>query len=177
MARRSGTAGLRRRGAASPEQSHVFYPCGVTKIARSVRLLRFGGLLLFGCVVDGVDFRLAQRFAVQVKAGASGLGVKVGVDGGQGAEKQAADVGEGAGAAWGDTSLCAESVEGSERVIDALSVLKTACLVGQSGGEVLGVAGLGSRMTGAEGVTRFGHNGATLATGGGAMLASLWSEV
>ena len=147
------------------------------KIARSVRLLRFGGLLLFGCVVDGVDFRLAQRFAVQVKAGASGFRIEVGVDGGQGAKKKAADVGEGTGATWRDASLCAESVEGSERVIDALSVLKTASLVGQGGGKVLGIAGLRRRVTGAEGVTRFGYNGAALATGGGAMLATLGSEI
>src|SRR6267142_413683 len=117
MARQSGTAGWRRRGAASPEQSHVFYPCGVTKIARSVRLLRFGGLLLLSCVVDSVDFRLWQGFAVQVEAWASGFGIEIGVDGGQGAEKQAADVGEGAGAAWGDASLGAQSVQGAEGVI------------------------------------------------------------
>jgi hypothetical protein len=112
------------------------------KIAWSVRLLRFGGLLLFGCVVDGVDFRLWQGFAVQVKAWASGFGIEIGVDGCQGAEKQAADVGEGARAAWGDASLCAKSVEGAEGVIDALSVLEATGFVGQSGGEVLGVAGL-----------------------------------
>jgi hypothetical protein len=62
-------------------------------------------------------------------------------------------------------------------MIDALGVLEAAGLVGEGGGEVLGVAGFGSRMTGAEGVTRFGYNGAALATGGGAMLASLGSEI
>jgi hypothetical protein len=62
-------------------------------------------------------------------------------------------------------------------VINALSVLKTASLVGEGGGEVFGVAGFGSRMTGAKGVTGFGHDGAALATGGGAMLATLGSEI
>jgi hypothetical protein len=45
------------------------------KIARSVRLLRFGGLLVLGFVVDGVDCGLGLRFdgvAMQVKAGATG---------------------------------------------------------------------------------------------------------
>jgi hypothetical protein len=73
--------------------------------------------------------------------------------------------------------VCAESVEGPERVIDTLSVLEAASLVGEGGGEVLAVAGFGSRVTGAEGVTRFGHRGAALATGGSAMLASLGSEI
>jgi hypothetical protein len=54
------------------------------KIARSVRLLRFG-LLVLTFVVDGVDFGLRHGFdglAVHVKAGTAGFGVKVGVDGG-----------------------------------------------------------------------------------------------
>jgi hypothetical protein len=55
------------------------------KIARSVRLLRFDRLLVLSFVVDGVDMGLRHGFdglAVQVKAGASGFGVEVRVDGG-----------------------------------------------------------------------------------------------
>jgi hypothetical protein len=57
------------------------------KIARSVRLLRFGGLLVLICTIlagiVGGGFGVVWRhgFAVHIKAGAAGFGVEVGVDG------------------------------------------------------------------------------------------------
>ena len=44
----------------------------------------------------------------------AGVGVAVGVDGGEAVEEQAADVGEGAGAARGDFAAGEEMVEGGE---------------------------------------------------------------
>ena len=61
-----------------------------------------------------------------IKAGAAGFGVEVGIDGRERAEKQAADVGESAGAARRDAPLGAESVEGAEGMVDALGVLEAA---------------------------------------------------
>src|SRR5579859_3642145 len=105
------------------------------KIARSVRLLRFGGFLVLICivlggVVGGHGDLWRHGFAVRIKAGAAGFGVEVGVDGRKRAEEQAADVSEGAGAAWRDAPLGAESVQGSEGMVDALGVLEAKGLLG-----------------------------------------------
>jgi hypothetical protein len=58
------------------------------KIARSVRLLRFGGLLdlictVLTCIAGGFGVVRWHGFAVHIKAGAAGFGVEVGVDGGK----------------------------------------------------------------------------------------------
>src|SRR5260370_20753387 len=116
--------------------------CRAMKITRSVGLLRFGGGLALACFVCGVDVVFRRGVTVCVEARAAGFGIKIVIDCWQGAKEQAADVGEGAGAAWGDASLGAESVEGAEGMIDALSVLEAAGFLGEGDGEVLGVAGL-----------------------------------
>jgi hypothetical protein len=112
------------------------------KITRSVGLLRFGRLLEWSCVVRGVEVVLRRGVAAWAEAGVAGVRVEVGVDCRQGAEEQAADVGEGAGAAWRDASLGAEGVELAEGMIDALGVLEAAGFLGQ--GEEKSSESLGS---------------------------------
>ena len=112
------------------------------KITRSVGLLRFGGGLALTWVVGGVEVVLRRGVTVCVEARAAGFGIKIVIDCWQGAKEQAADVGERAGAARGDASLGAESVEFAEGMVDALGVLKAAGFLGQGDAEVLGVAGL-----------------------------------
>jgi hypothetical protein len=62
-------------------------------------------------------------------------------------------------------------------MVDALGVLEAAGLLGQSGGEVFGVAGLGCSVTDAERAVRVDDGRAALATGGGTILTTLGSEV
>jgi hypothetical protein len=112
------------------------------KITRSVGLLRFGGVLTLTCVVaGGIDVVLRRGGAGCVEAGAAGVRVEIGIDCGESAEEQAADVGECAGAARGDAATGQKGVEGGEGMIDALGVLEAAGLLSQGDGEVLGVAG------------------------------------
>jgi len=56
----------------------------------------------------------------------------IGVDGGEGAELEAADVSENGGAASGDAIGGQEPVKVVERVVDALGGLKTLATVGES---------------------------------------------
>ena len=142
------------------------------KIARSVRLLRFGGVLALSCIVDGVDVVLHDGFAAGAEPGATGFGIKIVVDCGQRAQKQAADVGEDAGAARRDTSLGCERVERAEGVVNALSVLKAAGLLGQDGQEVCVVMVERGSVVRAQSGGRIAGKGAALAPGGGAMLAT-----
>ena len=65
--------------------------------------------------------------------------VEIGVNRGERAEEQTADVGKGAGAAGRDASLGEQGVEGAEGMVDALSVLEAASVLGQRDHEVLGV--------------------------------------
>src|SRR5258708_23790726 len=62
-------------------------------------------------------------------------------------------------------------------MVDALGVLEAAGFFGQGRQEVLGVAGLGSRVTSTEGASRVVNRRTALAAGGGAVLASLRGEV
>src|SRR5260370_12778193 len=147
------------------------------KVSRSVGLGRFGRLLGWSCVIGGAEICLRHGFAFGVEARAAGVRVKIGVDCGEGAEEQVADVGEEGGGGGGDASLGHEGVEGGEGMVDALGVLEAAGFFGQGRQEVLGVARLGSRVSSAEGATRVGNHGTALAAGGGAALASLRGEV
>ena len=81
------------------------------------------------------------------------------------------------GPTWGDASLSAKGIESAERAIDAVGILKAVGLVGEDGGEIFGVAGLGSGMASTEGGIRVGSNGTTLTSGSGAVLAALRSGV
>jgi hypothetical protein len=58
------------------------------------------------------------------------------VDGGEGTEEQAGDVGESGGAASGDLSAGEEFVEGGEGVVDALGILEVGGVLGEYSGEV-----------------------------------------
>jgi hypothetical protein len=89
------------------------------------------------------------------------------------AEEKAVDIGEGAGATWGDTALSAKLIERAKRTVDAVRILKAVRLVGEDGGEVFRVAGGGARMACTEGVMRVGGYGTALTAGGGAVLAAL----
>ena len=66
------------------------------------------------------------------------FGVEVIVDGGEAAEKEAADVREDGGAARRDFPLRKKSVKGAERVVDALSVLEASGLGSERLEEVAG---------------------------------------
>jgi hypothetical protein len=70
-----------------------------------------------------------------------------------------------------------EGVEAAEGVVDALGVLETARALGESDYEVLGVAEFGSGVSGTERTIGVGDQGTALATGAGAMLAPLGSEI
>jgi hypothetical protein len=120
------------------------------KIARSVRLLRFGGVLALGCVVGGVDVVRNDGFTGGAEAGAAGFGTRIVIDGLECPKKEAADIGEGAGAAWRDASLGAESEENAERMVDALGVLEAIGFLGQDSQEVGVVVVEGGRVVGAE---------------------------
>src|SRR5260370_28067113 len=112
------------------------------KVSRSVGLGRFRRLSGWNWVIGGAEICLRHGFAFGVEARAGGVGVKIGVDCGQGAEEEVADVSEYTGAAGGDASLGQEGVEGSEGIVDALGVLEATGFLGQGRQEVLGVARL-----------------------------------
>jgi hypothetical protein len=96
------------------------------------------------------------------------------VDGGQGAEEQAGDVGESSGAARRDASTGEKFVEGGEGVIDALGILEVTGVLGEFRGEVFGVGRFRGGVAGT--VVGFGIEdaGGALAALGGAVLAALF---
>jgi hypothetical protein len=79
------------------------------------------------------------------------VGVEVVVDRGQGAQEEAADIGEGGGTAGRDASLGEEGLEGDERIVDAGGVLEPAGSCGERSQEILGFAGLTLSVPRAEG--------------------------
>jgi hypothetical protein len=92
----------------------------------------------------------SARFVIFWKAGAGRhvdleVGGFVAVDGGEGAEEHAGNVGESGSAARGDASAGEEFVEGGEGVVDALGVLKVTGVFGEFRGEVFGVGQLKTR--------------------------------
>ena len=99
------------------------------------------------------------------------------LDGGEGAEEQAADVGENGGAARGDAAFGEEIVEDGEGVVDALRPLEIVSVAGEGDTKVFGVAGFGTRVRGAERAIGVGDQGTALAAGASAMLATLRSEI
>jgi hypothetical protein len=89
----------------------------------------------------GFDWRFLFRFGIVVcLVIATAVGVVV--DGGEGAEEQAAYVGENGGASGRYASLSEEIVKSAEGVIDALRVLEICGLTGKRLAKV-NVAGLG----------------------------------
>jgi hypothetical protein len=91
--------------------------------------------------------------------GIGDAGFVIGVDGGEGAELEAVDVGENSGAARGNVVGCEELIEVAERVVDALGGLK-ALVVGEKCGlkieavsfvELLGVREAESSAGGGDG--------------------------
>jgi hypothetical protein len=63
------------------------------------------------------------------------------LDGGEGAEEQAGDVGESSGAAGGDVAAGEETKEIGEGMVDALGSLEVFGVLGKQVGEVVGVGG------------------------------------
>src|SRR5882762_7899401 len=124
-----------------------------------------------------IDRALLSRLARGAEAGFAGVGIEVGVDCGQGAQEEAADVGEGGGAAGRDASLSEEGVEGAERIVDAGGVLEAAGSGGEWGQEVFGFVGLRGRVAWAERGIRVDDRQTALTTGGRAVLAASGSEV
>src|SRR5258708_26926283 len=68
-------------------------------------------------------------------------------DCGQSAQEEAADVGEGGGAAGRDASLSEQGIEGAERIVDAGGVLETAGSCGERSQEVFGFVGRSEEHT------------------------------
>jgi hypothetical protein len=100
------------------------------KIARSVGLLRFGGVFAGRCIVRGIDLVLRYALALGVEARDAGVWVGIVVDCGQRSEKQAADIGEDVGATRRDAALGQECIEDAEGLVDAIGILETAGLLG-----------------------------------------------
>ena len=146
------------------------------KIARSVGLLRFGGVLTFGCGLRR-SFLLGNAFSVGGVAGYASEGLRVVIDGGKRAQEEAIDIGEGAGATRRDASLSAKLIERAKRTIDALGILKVVGPVGEDLGDVFRVAGRGGRVTRTEGAIRIYSNRTALTSSGGAVLAALMRQV
>jgi hypothetical protein len=94
------------------------------------------------------------------------------VDGGEGAEEQAGDIGESGGAARGDAPAREEFVEGGEGVVDALGVLEVRGVLDEYSGEVPGVGQLRGRVAGTEVGYGIEDAGGALAAFGGALLAA-----
>jgi hypothetical protein len=107
------------------------------------------------------------------------VGGFVAVDGGEGAEKHAGNVGESGGAARGDASAGEKFVEGGEGVVDALGILEVTGVLGKFRGEVFGVGRLRGRVAGTPGGFGIEDAGGALAALGGAVLAAFvgWSWV
>src|SRR5712671_6196225 len=96
------------------------------------------------------DRALLSRLSRGAEAGFAGVGIEVGVNCGEGAEEEAADVGEGSGAAGRDAPLSEQGVEGAERIVDAGGVLEPAGSCGERSEEVFGFVGLRGRVVRAE---------------------------
>jgi hypothetical protein len=94
------------------------------------------------------------------------------VDGGEGAEEQAGDVGKSGSATRGDASTGEEFVEGGEGAIDALRVLEVAGVIGEFWGEVFGVGGLRGGVTGTQVGFGIEDAGGALSALGDAVLAA-----
>jgi hypothetical protein len=107
------------------------------------------------------------------------VGGFVAVDGGEGAEKHAGNVGESGGAARGDASAGEKFVEGGEGVVDALGILEVAGVLGEFRGEVFGVGRLRGGVAWTPGGFGIQGAGEALAALGGAVLAAFvgWSWV
>ena len=127
-------------------------------------------------------FRACRRHLLEGEGGRNidlEVGGFVAVDGGEGAEKHAGDVGESGGAARGDASAGEKFVEGGEGVVDALGVLEVAGVLGEHSGEVFGVGRLRGGVAGTPGGFGIEDAGGALAALGGAVLAAFggWSWV
>jgi hypothetical protein len=94
------------------------------------------------------------------------------VDGGEGAEKPAGDVGESGGASSGDVAASEESKEMGEGMVDALGGLEVFGAVGEQVGEVVGVGGWRFGVAGAELGLRALDEASALAAGRGMVLAT-----
>jgi hypothetical protein len=94
------------------------------------------------------------------------------VDGGEGAEEQASDVGKSGGAAGGDVAAGEEPKEMSEGMIDALGGLEIFGAAGEQVGEVVSVGGWRFRVAGAELGLRVLDEASALAAGRGVVLAT-----
>src|SRR5712692_9073640 len=92
------------------------------------------------------------------------------IDGGEGAEEQAADVGEDGGAAGRDGSFGQEIVESAERVVYALGPLEIEGLTGEGFAEVN--RSRWCSVVRAEPGGRIASEGAALTSGCGAMLTT-----
>jgi hypothetical protein len=92
------------------------------------------------------------------------------IDGGEGAEEEAADVGEDGGPARRDASFGKEIVESAEGVVDALKPLEIERITSEHLAKVL--LSSGCRLVRAEPGGRIVREGAALASGRGAMLTT-----
>src|SRR5467141_1950649 len=124
-----------------------------------------------------IDRALLSRLARGAEAGFAGVGIEVGVDCGEGAQEEAADVGEGGGAAGRDASLSEQGIEGAERMGDASGVLESAGCGGERGQEVSGFVGLRGRVAWADRGIRVDDRQTALATSGRTILAAFGSEI
>src|SRR5882762_9095600 len=124
-----------------------------------------------------IDWALLRWLARGAEAGFAGVGVEVGVDCGEGAEEEAADVGEGGGAARRNTSLSEQGVEGAERIVDAGGVLEAAGSGGERSQEVFGFVGLRGRVAWAERGLRVDDRQTALSTSGRPVLAAFGSAI
>ena len=94
------------------------------------------------------------------------------VDGGEGAEEQAGDVGESGGATGGDLAADEEAKEMGQGMVDALGGLKVFGVLGEQVGEVLGVGGWRFGVAGTELGLRVLDEASALAAGRGVVLAT-----
>ena len=92
------------------------------------------------------------------------------IDGGEGAEEEAADVSKNGGAAGRDASFGEEIVESAEGVVDALRPLEIESVAGEHFAEVNGP--FCRSVVRAESGGRVAGEGAALPSGGGAMLTT-----
>jgi hypothetical protein len=116
-------------------------------------------------ICRGFGYGLLFRFLIVI-----GVMLVVVIDGGEGAEEQAADVNEDGGAAWGDASFGDEIVEGAEGVVDALGPLEIESITSEHLAKVL--LSSGCRVVRAEFRGRVARQGAALPSGCGAMLTT-----
>src|SRR5713226_9151003 len=85
--------------------------------------------------VAGAGKRLRGRLGRRL-GGVGDSRFVVGVDGREGAQEQAVDIGENGGTPRGDAVPGQEPVEGAQGMVDALSGLESLGLAGQSEGDV-----------------------------------------